>query len=71
MFAMYPGTTPDEIRAAITRSITDSMFLYGSIRDADFESAVGEPVYVSRLCACLPADWAFCTAPMARTSAVT
>jgi para-nitrobenzyl esterase len=48
MFVMYPGTTPDEIRAAITRTITDSMFLYGSIRVADFESAAGEPVYVSR-----------------------
>jgi carboxylesterase type B len=48
MFAMYPGTTPDEIRAAIARTITDSMFLYGSIRVADFESAAGEPVYVSR-----------------------
>ena len=48
MFAMYPGTTPEEIRAAITRTITDSMFLYGSIRVADYESAAGEPVYVER-----------------------
>jgi para-nitrobenzyl esterase len=48
MLAMYPGTTPEEIRAAITRTITDSMFLYGSIRVADYESAAGEPVYVER-----------------------
>jgi para-nitrobenzyl esterase len=48
MFAMYRGTTPEEIRAAVTRTITDSMFLYGSIRVADFESAAGEPVYVER-----------------------
>jgi len=48
MFAMYPGTTPDEIRASITRTVTDSMFLYGSSRTADFESAAGEPVYVER-----------------------
>jgi carboxylesterase type B len=48
MFAMYPGTTPEEIRAAIARTITDFMFLYGSIRAADYESAAGEPVYVER-----------------------
>ena len=48
MFRMYPGTTPEEIRAAIARTITDSMFLYGSLRVADFESAAGEPVYVGR-----------------------
>jgi para-nitrobenzyl esterase len=48
MFAMYPGTAPEEVRAAITRTITDSMFLYGSIRVADYESAAGEPVYVER-----------------------
>ena len=48
MFAIYPGTTPEEIRAAITRTITDSMFLYGSIRVADFEAAAGQPVYVTR-----------------------
>ena len=48
MFALYPGNTPEEIRAAITRTITDSMFLYGSICVADFESAAGEPVYVER-----------------------
>jgi para-nitrobenzyl esterase len=48
MFAMYPGKTPDEIRAAIARTITDSMFLYGSIRVADYESAAGQSVYVSR-----------------------
>jgi para-nitrobenzyl esterase len=48
MFAMYPGNSPEEIRAAITRTITDSMFLYGSIRVADYESAAGEPVYVER-----------------------
>ncbi len=48
VFAMYPGKTPDEIRAAITRTITDYMFLYGSIRTADYEAAAGEPVYVER-----------------------
>jgi carboxylesterase type B len=48
MLKMYPGTTPAEIRAAITRTITDFMFLYGSIRVADYESAAGEPVYVER-----------------------
>jgi para-nitrobenzyl esterase len=48
MFAMYPGRTPEEIRTAITRTITDSMFLYGSMRVADFESAAGEPVYIER-----------------------
>jgi len=48
MFEMYPGTTPEEIRAAITRTITDFMFLYGSIRVADYESTAGEPVYVER-----------------------
>jgi para-nitrobenzyl esterase len=48
MFAMYPGTTPEEIRAAVTRTITDVMFLYGSIRVADFESSAGQPVYLER-----------------------
>ena len=48
MSVMYPGTTPGEIHAAIARTITDSMFLYGSIQVADFESAGGEPVYVER-----------------------
>jgi carboxylesterase type B len=48
MFAMYPGTTPVEIRASVTRTITDVMFLYGSIRVADFEAAAGQPVYVGR-----------------------
>ncbi|MFZ0962539.1 MAG: carboxylesterase family protein [Terriglobia bacterium] len=46
MFEMYPGTTPEEIRTALTRTITDFMFLYGSLRLADYESAAGEPVYV-------------------------
>jgi para-nitrobenzyl esterase len=46
MFSTYPGTTPEEIRAAIARTITDFMFLYGSLRVADFESGAGEPVYV-------------------------
>jgi para-nitrobenzyl esterase len=48
MFATYPASSPEEIRAAITRTITDSMFLYGSIRVADYESAAGQPVYVER-----------------------
>jgi para-nitrobenzyl esterase len=48
MFELYPGKTPDEIRAAITRIITDYMFLYGSIRTADYEAAAGERVYVER-----------------------
>jgi carboxylesterase type B len=48
MFAMYRGSTPEEIRAVIARTITDSMFLYGSIRVADYESAAGQPVYVER-----------------------
>jgi para-nitrobenzyl esterase len=48
LFALYPGTTPEEIRAAISRTITDFMFLYGSIRVAEFASAAGEPVYVER-----------------------
>jgi para-nitrobenzyl esterase len=48
MFEMYPGNAPEEIRAAITRTITDFMFLYGSLRVADVESAAGEPVYVER-----------------------
>ncbi len=48
MLAMYPGTTPEEIRASITRTITDSMFLYGSIRVADFESAAHQAVFVER-----------------------
>jgi carboxylesterase type B len=48
MFAMYPGTAPEEIRAAIARTITDFMFLYGSMRLADYESSVGKPVYVER-----------------------
>ncbi len=39
MFAMYPGTTPEEIRSAITQTITDFMFLYGSMRVAEYESA--------------------------------
>jgi para-nitrobenzyl esterase len=46
MFALYPAATPPEIRAAVARTITDFMFLYGSIRVADYESAGGEPVYV-------------------------
>lgn len=49
MFAMYSGTTPEEIRGAIARSITDFMFLYGSIRVADFEAAASKPVYIARL----------------------
>ena len=49
MFDLYPATTPDDIRSAIARSITDFMFLYGSIRVADFEAAAGESVFVSRL----------------------
>lgn len=48
MFAMYPGKTPAEIRAAVTRTITDAMFLYGSIRVADDEAAAGKQVYVER-----------------------
>lgn len=48
MFEMYPATMPDEIRDAVSRTITDYMFLYGSLRAADFESAAGEPVYVER-----------------------
>jgi para-nitrobenzyl esterase len=48
MFEMYPGATADEIRESITRSITDYMFLYGSIRTAEYEAAVGQHVYVER-----------------------
>jgi len=48
MFKTYPGKTPEEIRAAITRTITDFMFLYGSIRVADFEAAARQSVYVER-----------------------
>ncbi len=48
MLEIYPGTTPEEIRASITRTITDAMFLYGSIRVADFESAAHQTVFVER-----------------------
>lgn len=48
MFSMYPGKTPEEIRAEITKTITDYMFLYGSIRTAEYEAAAGQPVYVER-----------------------
>ena len=48
MLTVYPGQTTGEIHSAIAHSMTDSMFLYGSIRVADYESAAGEPVFVER-----------------------
>jgi carboxylesterase type B len=48
MLTVYAATTTPDIHVAVGRTITDSMFLYGSMRVADYVSAVGEPVYVER-----------------------
>ena len=48
MLTMYPAGTTQEIHYAVSRSITDSMFLYGSMRVADYESTAGAPVFVER-----------------------